>query len=359
MTPPPLAVMELLDSSGESMKPRFDRSLARDVESLVAPGGALHALVTNPGTKDGEPLDVHLREGNIVTLYLGLTKLLDIRLMAAAVKLSADSFYREQTAARAIFPSQDNSAQVLPHQLVSAWDTYRDNLQVQKGKVGQEGPWQTRLSRRYGPGFRTTDPWCVIDRECVIGYPNARMRKAILDDLKARHTPVAQALRANQELRLKKGSQELRGNEVDALAVTPRGDLFIMEVKHGRDAAGLYSSPIQLWGYLEQWRKLREAQPGLRESINQMIEQRKRLKLLPEHAPTLREGFELKPLVMVGGPPPSPEVLRRLNGVRELVERFHPSSVGGLAIEQIEPSEAEVEQGPIPMAAEPSDTAAH
>ena len=93
---------------------------------------------------------------------------------------------------------------------------------------------------------------------------------------------------------------------MDALASTPEGDLFIMEVKHGRDAAGIYSSPIQLWGYLEQWRELRKAQPGLREAINQMIEQRKRLKNPPEHAPTLREGFELRPLVMVGGPRPSP-----------------------------------------------------
>ncbi|MBN8231507.1 hypothetical protein JYK02_28740 [Corallococcus macrosporus] len=318
------------------MNPRFDRLLDREVEGLVAPGGPLHFLVTRPGTKDGEPLDVHLREGNIVTLYLGLTKLLDIKLMAGAVKLSADAFYRGQAAALALFPTQSNSAQALPHQLAATWDAYRDNLQVQKSKVGQEGPWQTRLSRRYGPGFRTTDPWCVIDRECVIGYPNARMRKEIHDDLRARHAPVAQSLLGNQELRLKTGSQELRGNEVDALAVTPQGDLFIMEVKHGRDAAGLYSAPIQLWGYLEQWRRLREAQSGLRESINRMIEQRKRLKLLPGHAPMLREGFELKPLVMVGGPPPSPEVLRRFSAVRETVERFHPGSVGGLAIEQIE-----------------------
>jgi hypothetical protein len=337
MTPPPLAVTDWLDSSGKSMKPRFARSIARDLESLVAPGGPLHPLVTNPGTKDGEPLDVHLREGNIVTLYLGLTKLLDIRLMAGTVRLSADAFYREQPAARALFPTQGNSAQVLLDQLASAWEAYRDNLQMQKGKVGQEGPWQTRLSRRYGPGFQATDPWCVIDRECVIGYPNTQMRAVISKDLREQHKRVAEALRANQEHRLENGSQELRGNEVDALAVTPQGDLFIIEVKHGRDAAGIYSSPIQLWGYLEQWRRLREAQPSLRESINQMIDQRKRLKLLPEHAPTLREEFELKPLVIVGGPPPSSEVLRRFKYVRELVEHFHPGSVGGLAIEQIEP----------------------
>lgn len=329
--------------------PQFDRTAKEALEKLLLPGGALHSLAVAPG-KLGSldiPLAAHLRPDR-VTIYAGLTSLLEIKLAGTRLAVSAAESYARQPCALGLmgkFPLADAAT------IAARWPAYRDGVKVAERYLHREGILQARLIERYGLGFDQGDEWCIFDREAVIAYPSNARRDGYEATVKEGFRSVRCAIDADASIRTGKKASGDSGRELDLLAVTREGDLMVGEVKGAHDTAGIYLSPIQLAGYLQMWRDLADnASAKLMDSVNVMIEQRKRIGLLGRDAPRLRRGFRLLPALFIGEPKARSSAWQALYIVAGHLRAQQPHALEGLRIYALVTRDGRLEVSPRPVA---------
>src|SRR5437764_316596 len=82
--------------------PRYARAPSPMLRRLLALNGMLAPLL-HQLTVAGLRLDVHLREGDHVQVYCGLTSIVDVALVGDRLRLTAAAVYRDQACAAGLF----------------------------------------------------------------------------------------------------------------------------------------------------------------------------------------------------------------------------------------------------------------
>ncbi|BDG08584.1 hypothetical protein [Anaeromyxobacter paludicola] len=277
---------------------KYDRRITERFERFILQSEALRRFLGSPGALGSVPtrppvvLDAQLRLGDLVTVYAGATKVLDIRQTSAGkLRASAAATYVKQAGA-GVFGTFSNDD--LPTHL-DAWYSFFGAVNVDAAWV-KEGTWQAWLARRGFLGLH--EPWAVLDREA---QPEGVDRK-IQQWLAAKRAPWKAAM-AEEMPRQRNAVQGVDpGASPDFLAVLPTGDLGIIEVKHGSNGAGIYYGPVQVGGYVALWQELLAQDRDTVGNLNAMIEQRQRIGLLSSLFPRVRTNPKCIPLLVVGAP---------------------------------------------------------
>ena len=295
-----------------SPKPSYDRIPSTGLKSLLLPGGFLESLPTlNRRRVAGTESDVHLRVGDEVQAYCGLTRLLDIRRTGdGMVAVSAHRAHQQQDCGRNIFGRWNPGG---PDEFDRALDAYLANVSVSKRHVAGEGAVQCLWSR-------VTEPWVCFDREAVLGYPSPGLQP----DPQA----SGQMDLAKNELRslaAHDGWNDVPevGNKLDRLAVDSDGRLVLLELKNaGAGSASVFYSPYQLLHYVWEWHSALES---VRPQLQALIDARVELGLTPPSVPRLTGG--IRPAMGFGADRRSAEVKRRYAEVLRIVNLHLPPEV--------------------------------
>ncbi len=316
---------------------QFNRCIDSSYEGLLSHGKPLRFLVDKACRstfKDtGLPLDLQLRSRNEVMLYLGLTRLLTVKLMKRSLqlKVSADKFYRLQEHGVAERYSPDEYAK-----LAGDVQRYLDNVVVNKHHYEKEGHCQARLASRFGVHGQSGDRWTVVDREIGIAYDDGQKEK-VWDPIRSRAIELGRKLMALDPKKFGTSlAKKAFGDGLDFLLWNGKDREFgVAEVKDGHSTSGVYLSPRQVAAYTTIWRRFAADQPdealsGLRE----LVLQKQRLGLLPEHIqpPESKADLRFIPVIIVRNPRFKGSVWESFDIVRRLVDKDWDGVLGGLKV---------------------------
>ena len=207
----------------------YDRRVPEELLVALEPGGFAHSLVEF-GCSGMWALDLQLRGlGDVrkqhrASLYVGTTKVLDLRLNGQSFALSAHpTFANEANGWHATWAQWHDD-----RWLADQWAEVDNYLQVvieaivRAGTYIKEGMVQAAIGR-----FPSTD-FTVIDREAIVSFStqpekDARKSKLTARWLDALHRDDPPAWWKTKPTRL--------GDECDALAVSSNGEVLAIEVK--------------------------------------------------------------------------------------------------------------------------------
>ena len=292
---------------------RFERAPSPQLQALFSAGGLLEPLL-RPLTASGLALDLQFREGDAFQLYCGQTSLIRGRLTSTGVALDAHKTYRQQAPATALLRTWEENESGF----AEALDRYLAQVVVSTRWTGKEGQVQARWMHQ-----RT--PWVPIDREAVLGYADEAARESALDN-KSVHAGIAEVQSLCAAEGWKAPSTRIASNEVDQLAIDPKGRVVLVELKHGR-GSDAYHAPLQVLRYAHEWST---ALATIMPDLERLIAARQSLAMTPDNLPEVRS--ELRLVIAFGQVHPSAEVLCRLRRIVSEVEPYLPS---GAAIIEI------------------------
>ena len=313
----------------------YERVPSRRLRQALAPDGFLVPLLAKRRVA-GVSLELHLRRGDEVHLYCGLTCLVKGGLVGSGlVWIESHRTYASQPCAIRLFrPERTRSVgrdyrratwSMSESGLADALDTFLTGVRVDARQT-REGAIQARWSR-------INAPWIVIDKEAALAYPSEAERERLLK--KAFDPSVEEARSELIALALSRRSLPKRRDrwamppdpkdslKLDQLAVDPEGNLVLVEVK---DASGtpskIYYAPFQLLQNVWEWHFALEE---VRESVQELLAARVDLGLTTPAAPAISGG--IRAAVGFGGDGRSGEVRRRYAQVLAVANAHLPSGV--------------------------------
>lgn len=294
---------------------RYDRRISEALLDAIEDQGPLAGLI-DVVREDRGIRDLQLRHARgpecWATVYVGLTKVLDIKERNGQFRLDAPPTYT----ALPQFDVTWRQWQDLTD-LENEWYSVLSYLEtaiamVRREFTDAEGAVQSALCSGAAEQFR------VVDREAVLAHTNTAARSATTDPLQI---ALNQALgTANNGERwwpsLRSGVS--LGAELDVLAVDEAGRLLAVEVKPANAIAGIVKGPAQVALYAALWSIWLDEADDSAQILQGMLDQRARLGLGrpgPLHSP---EG--VVPVVAVGPGKLGKEALPRLREVAQAVQ---------------------------------------
>lgn len=165
-----------------------------------------------------------------------------------------------------------------------------------------EGYYQNLISRRFSLFCKPDDPFVIIDKEFELGYKSKEIKKKYMAGITNKYDKII------KELNGRKGfpkSIEQPGTECDFVALTPQGDVILLELKRHEDTQKIYLSPIQAGKYYDLTRQYMDSYPiEFNDSIIKMVKQKVNLGILkPKFELPDKLSGVLKATVVVGGEP--------------------------------------------------------
>lgn len=269
----------------------YDRHIDDALADTLKPGGALAWLRGHVDSPEGQRHHAHLqfrrakggRERGSIQLYWGRTSPLEFQSRRdGRVRLQAHRTYHDA------HPELFSSAMTLDT-LEALEPALRDHLSAASAiLLGPEARRQAFLKgeatchagmmRRYGHGWRTEDPLVALDAEARVGFDSRDAQKR--DD---------EALTRQLGLR----GDEALPKKLDTIGVSPEGDLVLVEVK---DAKGDISRAVtQAAAHVARFSRLLEG--GLRARAQRMLDQKRRVGLLPSGCPDVSSTARVIPWV--------------------------------------------------------------
>lgn len=288
----------------------YDRRAPQALMEALQPGGWAHSLVEY-GRSGQYAMDLQLRgyagkSEHWATLYVGLTKVLDLRYRTTkGFKVAAHKSYCVPKYGWDAGWQKWTAADDLAAKITSIEDYLERVIPSIGSRYLKEGAVQSAIS-----GFASRD-LVVIDRETTIAFSNQREKAAVLSRLAAplltaatRPTPPAWwGTRPNS-----------LGGECDALAVGSDGKLLAIEVKPATATGGITWAPLQVRLYADLLAEWAHSEPMAAEIIGGMVTQRADLGLVV-HKPLVKEPLEVHPVIAIGRHC-SPNALLRLREVQ-------------------------------------------
>jgi hypothetical protein len=290
----------------------YDRRVPPELLAVLLPGGWAHSLVEYGGAGQFA-LDLQLRgyagkHGHWATLYVGLTKVLDLhyrppeRFRLSAHKTWASPKYGWNSAWTRSQP---------PDRLAAQWPAVEEYLERVIPEVGsrfmkKEGAVQSAIS-----AFATRH-FVVIDREAAVAFGSQEEKDEVAGELT---TKLLGALARPNDAAWWKSKPKSLGGECDALAVTPRGDLLTIEVKPKAATTTIRWAPIQARHYADlfaRWVREDDKAPAV---LRGMVDQRVQLGLADAaHRPRIDRPIRVRPVIAIGRGWSGPA----LDGLREV-----------------------------------------
>ncbi len=298
--------------------PAYDRAPSRELQEHLSPGGFLAPLLVLSKRKVARcHLDVHFRSNDKVTVYCGLTKLVDACLKNGTIHITAEGTYTAQPCAGELFRVWGTQEPGFEEAL----DNYMDNVEVDKTHTGREGGIQARWSR-------ITDPWIPFDRDAVLAYDSKTEKTKAMEfkEVEEAHVQLGAIVTSKRKLSSRKDHwaklpKKKKSNEIDQIAVDQEGRLVIVELKD-TSASNIYYAPLQLLQYVWEWHNALDTARG---SLQRLIDVRVALGLTPAHVPRLTCG--LRAAIGFGEDERSERVRHRYERVLAVVNAHLPSSV--------------------------------
>ena len=193
-------------------------------------------------------LDVHLRLDDQISVYCGLTSILNAQLETEnSIRFSAHDTYKEQKCSKDLFRSWSVDDAHLEEPL----RYYLENVEVNNIHTDNEGKIQEEWSRI---GKHENRPWIPFDREAVLKYGETNKQVFTqVESARAILTNIA-GFRPSRYGKQWREPKESGGNELDQLAIDDKGNLVIIEIK---DASAkpeqVFYAPLQLLQYIHEW----------------------------------------------------------------------------------------------------------
>lgn len=281
--------------------PRYDRRVRPELVDALAPSGELGELgeLVRGDFGRAHDLDLQLRtipgdSDSRATLYVGLTQVLHVHCDPKGFRLSGQTGKGFAGRLDPSFFQKAWARQQSLEQLAASWPEVLTCVSAAINATPsryrqREGKLQAQLARG-GDGF------LALDREVVVSFPWGEKRQ-ILEQASAPLEAARQQLAVTHPwARRERGF----GDELDLLAVDGEGRVLVVEVKHGGDTAGIGWTPAQVALYLLILGLWADACPDRAEVLNGMLDQRRRLALVPESTYRVAEPVQLVPVIGVG-----------------------------------------------------------
>ncbi len=300
--------------------PTYKRAPSSDFMEFLKKGLLSPLLHLGDGTIAGRHHDVHLRIGNEVHVYTGLTRLVTAKLRRdRKIEVSAHETYAGQTCAEGLFrvwSEEDYEGRSFS----IALSRYLEQVCVASRHTEKEGSVQTIWSR-------VTSPWTPFDREAVLSYENEQQARNSRE-----FSEVEQARLLLKTIAAGRSGRRWQeppssGKELDQLAVDEKGNLVLIELKHAArvgNSAEIYYSPLQLLQYIHEWKRALGSL-SIGRDLQELIDARVSLGLTPE-APQLTGS--LRAAVCFGNDGRSEEVKRRYYETLGIANAHLPSDAG-------------------------------
>lgn len=317
-------------------EPSYKRAPSPVLQRLLATGGFLAPLLAKRKHNDID-LEAHLRPGNQVHLYCGLTCLVKCGIgRNGGVPVESHKEYAAQQCADLLFrPGRAKSVgrgayrrdvwSVDEPGFSEALDRFLGGVEVGLRQT-KEGAVQARWSN-------IETPWIVFDKEAALSYPSKKERSRQLAEAfrpavdearnQLRTLALARRLLSNSRHHWKNPPKPKSRLKLDAIAVDPEGNLVLLEVK---DASGseaeVYYSPFQLLQNVWEWHCALNA---VRASLQSLLDARVASGLTSGSVPRISGG--IRPAVGFGADERSDEVRSRYSEVLGIVNALLPPGV--------------------------------
>lgn len=293
---------------------RYDRRVSEALLNAIEDEGPLAGLI-DVVREDRGVRDLQLRRARgsecWATVYVGLTKVLDVKERHGRFRLDAHVTYTA-------LPQFDETWRQWQEMsdLQNTWCSVLDYVAaavaaVRDEFVGAEGAVQSALSSGAAEDFR------VIDREAVLGHVNTASKTATTNPVEIALGQALASAGQGETWWPTVGGKVRLGDELDVLAVDDTGRLLAIEVKPAHAIAGLVKSPAQVALYATLWSIWLGETDESEQVLQGMLDQRARLGLGrpgPLVAPTC-----VVPVVAIGPGKRSKEALPRLRQVAQAV----------------------------------------
>jgi hypothetical protein len=294
---------------------RYDRRVSEALLNAIEDEGPLAGLIdvvrADRGTRD-----LQLRRARGVecwaTLYVGLTKVLDIKERNGQFRLDAHPTYTSLPEFDVTWRQWQDLAD-----LQNTWYAVLTYVEAAIASVraeftNGEGAVQAALLSGAAEQFRT------IDREVVLAHTNTASRNATLNPVEIALNEALGAANDGAPWWPGARSRVSFGGELDVLAIDEAGRLLTIEVKPANTVAGIAKSPAQVALYATLWSMWLDETDESEHVLQGMLDQRARLGLgRPGPAPTPES---VVPVVAIGPGKLSKEALPRLRQVAQAVQ---------------------------------------
>ena len=314
----------------------YKRAPSLKLQKLLAPDGFLAPLLLKQEVK-GIDLDVHLRSGDEVHLYCGLTCLVNSKLSRSGdIWIESHKTYACEPYASLLFrpghTREVNGGAYLRDVWAAGEPGFARALETFLGRV-EVGTRQRKEGAVHARWSAIEEPWIAFDKEAALVYPSKAERGRLLSE--AFHPSVDEARAELRALALSRRSLPDRRDrwtlppdpkqrlKLDHLAVDSAGNLVLVEIK---DACGssseVYYAPFQLLQNIWEWHYALNA---VRSSLQELLDARVKLRLTPRSAPALAGG--IRAAVTFGDDEGSKEVKSRYAEVLNIANAHLPAGI--------------------------------
>jgi hypothetical protein len=290
----------------------YDRRASQQLLAALSPTGFANSLVEY-GRSGMWALDLQLRgyadkTGKWATLYVGLTKVLDLRHSGSGFSLHAHPTYA--TEANGWHASWQRTT---ADGWTMRWPQVENYLErvipLVASRFLKEGAVQSAIS-----GFQS-DKLLVLDREAAITFGSAAEKRSVTTKLAGR---LLAALERESPPAWWRAHPTSLGGECDALALDESGQLLAIEVKPANALSTIPWSLVQVRHYADLFNAwLTQSPEQAAVVITGMLEQRAALGLLRlGQKLTVDRPLTVKPVLAIDRRVP-PQALERLRQVRD------------------------------------------
>jgi hypothetical protein len=301
------------------MAATFDRRATPELLDALAPETGFARSLVSYARYGRWALDLQFRgygkqDDHWVTLYMGLTKVLDLRHNSRGYWLYAHKTW----ATKSNRWNESWSKRRPATEMAKIWPDVEDYLHLVVPEVAgrfvkKEGAVQAAVS-----GFANRH-FVVIDRESVVKFGSDPERQKVHHRLAQ---PVLDALGDSGGLAWWNGKPKSLGPECDALAISRDGELLTIELKAATDTAKIAWAPAQARHYASLFQYWAGHDPHAADVLEAMLAQRIRLGLAENMQPKLARPIRVRPVVGIGHGY-KPVALDRLRVVRDRLAEHH------------------------------------
>lgn len=304
---------------------RFDRSISAELMDKLRPGGSFHGLLERRAASP-DVLDVQLRHDqrgrrSWVSVYLGLTSVLDVDERRGAFRLRAHATHRSSGTFDDAWLTWQSAAQ-----MEAAWPAVEGYLD----RILADGMVDARHLQREGLvhgalASGRSEAFGAVQREATVWFRSSSAQRELTDPWRHRiWMAMREAGRADDAwwpgVR-DRGQDPRLGLEADLLGVDSQGRLLVIEAKPSSEVKGLAWGPAQVRLYAEMFAALLDDNPVAGEALDRMTDQRAALGLLdPGWRFAPQPGLPVVPVLAVGAGPRSPVTFERIAAVAAALE---------------------------------------
>lgn len=282
----------------------YDRTLSDKFAKYLLPGGKLRWLFDFVKTRSDLDLSLVVTEKNgkkeeRIILYRGLTKVIDIykRKGPERVYIDGADTYKELT--HKLYGSKVIS-DISPDEIEIIIDYLRKKGEKDRYYGNKkEGYYQNELSRKYGIYATDDEEFVIVDKEAVVGYDDEDEKEKEFKPIREKYHIIQKKIsNGNPKSYGSKRGNESLGNELDFLALNKKGDICLIELKHGTNTSGIYLSPLQIGLYYDIFDKFSD----LQESVLRMLKQKQEMGLINPNWEVPEFSGKIVPVLIVAEP---------------------------------------------------------